>query len=541
MFSLNSKFSRSLIMPEKISKDQHIEHLGKRLSPAFKIVILGLICVIAIFCRVFSVIRYESVIHEFDPWFNYRATKVLVEKGYYEFKYWIDQEAWYPLGRYSGHTLFPGLMMTAWTMHNITHFLKMPLHIREVCVFTAPIFSAFSAIVAYLLAKQVTGKSQSGFFSAIFMAVVPSYLSRSVAGSYDNEAVAIFALLFSFYTFVKAVNSGTLLHGLLAAFGYYYMVLTWGGYIFVLGLISIYVVGLIIAKRFNFKVYIAFSLVYLIGNLLSLTMPFVSIWAVWQSSEHLPSHIAFIIMQFYYITGFVRANLSKQKFEFLRRAVIRLGLLAVLSLFLYIVVMGKTTAGHRIMTLINPVYAKKHNPLVASISEHQSTPWPSFFFDLQYNLIFAPIGFFVCLKKLGNSKLFLALYGGLSVYFASVMVRLLLVTAPALCVLSGIGVSYVVEECTNSIRKGVNVLISGLTTQEEQETAPSQARSSKKKKRMIPFEIAVLGCSLIGFLCCKAIFHGTWTAAVAYSSPSIILCKKIIIFSIQNKGKKNYR
>lgn len=34
---------------------------------------------------------------------------------------------------------------------------------------------------------------------------VPSYISRSVAGSYDNEAVAIFALIFTFYLYVKVI------------------------------------------------------------------------------------------------------------------------------------------------------------------------------------------------------------------------------------------------------------------------------------------------------------------------------------------------
>lgn len=33
--------------------------------------------------------------------------------------------------------------------------------------------------------------------------MVPSYISRSVAGSYDNEGVAIFALVNVFYWFVK--------------------------------------------------------------------------------------------------------------------------------------------------------------------------------------------------------------------------------------------------------------------------------------------------------------------------------------------------
>ena len=36
----------------------------------FQALILGAICILAFMCRLFSVVRYESVIHEFDPWFN---------------------------------------------------------------------------------------------------------------------------------------------------------------------------------------------------------------------------------------------------------------------------------------------------------------------------------------------------------------------------------------------------------------------------------------------------------------------------------------
>ena len=61
--------------------------------------------------RLFSVIRYESVIHEFDPYFNYRTTKYLVEEGFYKFHNWFDDRAWYPLGRIIGGTIYPGNFM----------------------------------------------------------------------------------------------------------------------------------------------------------------------------------------------------------------------------------------------------------------------------------------------------------------------------------------------------------------------------------------------------------------------------------------------
>ncbi len=49
---------------------------------------------------------------------------------------------------------------------------------------------------------QVRGRG-AGLASAAIIAVVPSYISRSVAGSYDLEAVAIFALVFVFYLYIK--------------------------------------------------------------------------------------------------------------------------------------------------------------------------------------------------------------------------------------------------------------------------------------------------------------------------------------------------
>lgn len=295
----------------------------------------------------------------------------MVEKGYYGFRYWEDIEAWYPLSRYVGATLFPGLMITAWLSHKLlNNVLMIPIDIREVCVFTAPFFSALTALTTYLLTVEVSGKPGAGLLSALFVAVIPTYMSRSVAGSYDNEAVAIFALVFSFYTFVRSLNSGSMIHALLAAFSFYYMVLTWGGYVFVLGFMSIFIIALIILGRFNIKAYITFSTVYIVGTLLSLNIPFVGYWAIWQSSEHLPSHIAFILMQLYFIRLFLKRRLTKERFDKLTKIVLFVLGFGVVSFFMYIVVMGKTTAGHRILTLINPVFAKKHNPLTASISEH---------------------------------------------------------------------------------------------------------------------------------------------------------------------------
>lgn len=72
----------------------------------------------------------------------------------------------------------------------------------QVCVFTAPLFSAFCSLAAYGLVSECRDTG-AGLAAAALVGMVPSYISRSVAGSYDLEGVAIFALVFVFYTFIK--------------------------------------------------------------------------------------------------------------------------------------------------------------------------------------------------------------------------------------------------------------------------------------------------------------------------------------------------
>ena len=48
----------------------------------------------------------------------------------------------------------------------------------------------------------------AGLIAAAMIAIVPGYISRSVAGSYDNEGIAIFCMLFTYYLWVKSAKTG---------------------------------------------------------------------------------------------------------------------------------------------------------------------------------------------------------------------------------------------------------------------------------------------------------------------------------------------
>lgn len=422
------------------------------MAPIFKISILALIGLLAFMVRIFSVIRFESVIHEFDPWFNYRTTKFLAKEGWYSFWNWYDSESWYPLGRVIGGTIYPGIMGTAAGFKWMMDALVLPMDIRNICVFLAPVFSGFTALSTFFLTKEATNRSEAGLFAALFISIVPSYISRSVAGSYDNEGVAIFALVNTFYLWIKAVNTGSVLWSVACTLQYFYMVAAWGGYSFIINIIPIFVICIIFANKFNSKIYIAYSVFYVLGTVLAMTIPFVTFNAI-KSSEHLASHCVYFAMNAYVAVEYLRKNLPERQFEGLVRIGMALSVITFAFVFVYLTFSGNTKWSGRSMTLLDPTYAKKYIPIIASVSEHQPTSWATYFFDLGYLILFLPVGYYYCLvEDVTYGKIFLAIYGVLATYFSCVMIRLMLTLAPVVCIIAGIAVSEILRKAGDGIR-----------------------------------------------------------------------------------------
>ena len=103
------------------------------------------------------------------------------------------------------------------------HFLNITIDIRNVCVFLAPLFSSFTTLATYHLTKELKDTG-AGLVAAAMISIVPGYISRSVAGSYDNEGIAIFCMLFTYFLWIKSVKTGSIFWATLCALAYFYMV-----------------------------------------------------------------------------------------------------------------------------------------------------------------------------------------------------------------------------------------------------------------------------------------------------------------------------
>ncbi|KAF7996676.1 hypothetical protein HCN44_002322 [Aphidius gifuensis] len=494
-------------------KVKGLQMSSQKQETLLKLTVLSLAAVLSFATRLFSVLRYESVIHEFDPYFNYRTTKFLTEQGFYNFHNWFDDRVWYPLGRIIGGTIYPGLMITSATLYSLLQTLNIPIDIRNVCVFLAPLFSSFTTIVTYLLTKELKD-SASGLFAASMISIVPGYISRSVAGSYDNEGIAIFCMLFTYYMWIKAVKSGTILWSTCAALAYFYMVSSWGGYVFLINLIPLHVLTLMVTGRFSHRIYIAYSILYCIGTALSMQISFVGFQPV-QSSEHMLAFGVFGLCQIHSIVDYLRSKLTQNDFDILFKAlvIIMLTLSGIVGCILTITGKISPWTG-RFYSLLDPSYAKNHIPIIASVSEHQPTSWSSFYFDLQILVFLFPVGLYICFSKLTDSNIFLILYGVTSLYFAGVMVRLMLVLAPVMCILGGIGVSSLLLIYMKQISNHNNI---------NNKSIDKKSLRKFDNNYVMKNEFAMLFVAIMCILFFSYTLHCTWVTAEAYSSPSIVL------------------
>jgi len=502
-------------MTVSYGKKSFIKLSHEKQDTLLKLLILTIAAVLAFSTRLFSVLRFEAVIHEFDPYFNYRTTKYLADEGFYKFHNWFDDRAWYPLGRIIGGTIYPGLMVTAAVLYHLLHLVNITLEVRHICVFLAPLFSSFTTLVTYHLTRELQDAG-AGLAAAAFVSIVPGYISRSVAGSYDNEGIAIFCMLLTYLLWIRAVKTGTLLWGTLCAISYFYMVSSWGGYVFLINIIPLHVLTLMVTGRFSHRVYVAYSCVYCLGTMLSMQISFVGFQPV-QSSEHMAAFGVFGLCQLMAFVNYLRSKLTADQFETLFRT---LGTVCALLLVAAAGVLAATDKispwTGRFYSLLDPSYAKNHIPIIASVSEHQPTAWSSFYFDFQVLMFLFPVGLYFCFSRLDDSKIFIILYAATSLYFSGVMVRLMLVLAPVMCIVSGIAVSGLLARYMGEIVACDRSATSGA----------DKKRSKFESNYFHRSEVAnFFVCMMTGMLVFYG-FHCTWVTSEAYSSPSIVLSAK---------------
>jgi dolichyl-diphosphooligosaccharide--protein glycosyltransferase len=248
--------------------------------------------------RLYAIKEYGRVIHEFDPWFNYRATEYLAEHGWTKFFHWYDHMSWYPLGRPVGTTIYPGMQITSVVIwETLKSFPALTMSLNDVCCFVPAWFGVIATSLVGLMTWECSGSSNAGVAASAVMAIVPAHIMRSVGGGYDNESIAVTAMCATFYTWCLSLRSdNSWWIGAISGVCYIYMVAVWGGYIFVLNMIGLHAALLVMLGRYSSKLHRSYSLWYIIGTAGATFVPVVG-WTPLKSLEQLAPLGLFVFMQ----------------------------------------------------------------------------------------------------------------------------------------------------------------------------------------------------------------------------------------------------
>jgi dolichyl-diphosphooligosaccharide--protein glycosyltransferase len=425
-------------------------------------------------------------------------------------------------------------MVTSGAIYHALRWLTFPVDIRNICVLLAPGFSGLTAFASYLLTSEMSTSPSAGLLAAIFMGIAPGYISRSVAGSYDNEAIAIFLLVFTFYLWIKAVKVGSVMWGGLTALFYGYMVSAWGGYVFITNLLPLHAFVLICMGRFSPRLYVSYTTWYALGTLASMQIPFVGFLPI-RSSEHMSSLGVFGLMQLVGFAEWVRYQLPSKQFQTLLRWMVLIVFGGAFGVLVLLTVSGTIAPWTgRFYSLWDTGYAKIHIPIIASVSEHQPTAWPAFFFDLNMLIWLFPAGVYMCFRELKDEQVFVVIYAVLASYFSGVMVRLMLTLTPIVCVAAAIALSQILDTymvATSPDEEGSKTNSSANGSATIKDKVASAADSLRSTKSPLVGIYSYLSKSVItGAVTAYLllfVLHCTWVTSNAYSSPSVVLASKM--------------
>jgi dolichyl-diphosphooligosaccharide--protein glycosyltransferase len=408
---------------------------------------LLLILLIAFTIRVLP-IRWEIPngslgLNEFDPYYQYTTTNYMVQHGIlspYWPTHWINTQQFYPDGIDMGLSL-PSLPMTAAILYDIVHGLGVGIDLMSFCSLMAPLLGTLAVLVLYFIGKDMGGKTV-GLLSALIMALTPSIIQRSALGFFDTETVGVLGLLLFIFFFLRAIDTNRslrsmFLYSLGSAGALAYFAGGWGGAYYLVGLISLFVIVLVLIRRYSQRLLLSFSITFGLGLFLSIMVPFLSPHYL-TTGVVLPVAGVFALLC---IAEVLRTKITART----KTMLASIFLVIFVGGFAAVVGLGDISGiAAKFGTVLDP-FTRGNLPIIESVAEHRITAWGSIYYELGISILFMLMGMYFVTKNPTNRNVFLIIFGLTTLYFASSMVRLLVLLAPAFAILASIGVTGILK------------------------------------------------------------------------------------------------
>lgn len=376
---------------------------------------------------------------EFDPYYQYSLANHMVQNGLlspYTPPHWVNQQLWYPFGLDMGLSL-PTLPMLAAILFQIVTFLGVNVSLTTFCSFLPAVLGTLSVFVLYFVGKDMGGKAV-GMFSALFLALSPSVIQRSSVGFFDTETVGVLGLVTFILFFMRAIEQdrsfkSTITYSIASALAFVFFTGGWGAAYFLLGLISLFVAILVIARRYSQKLLLVYSLTFGLGLFLTINIPYLAPNYLF-TAPTLAIAGVFVLL--------IAAEVLRTKISLRTKSIIAAAIMIALAgglAFIYIFGDIYSIAG-KFSSVMNPL-TRAASPIIASVAEHKLSTWGTIYYELGISILFFLVGLYFVIRNPTTRNIFLLVFGFTTLYFAGSMVRLLVLLGPAFGLLAAVGIT----------------------------------------------------------------------------------------------------
>ncbi len=400
---------------------------------------LALILAFAVILRLL-VLRWGPYLNEFDPSFFYRIAEYVAKNGYGAYFTWHDTLSWYPQGRDIAHSSYLGNSFTAVFIYQLLNAIQLKLPLFNVVMFFPVFMAIIVCITAYYFGKDLGGWAV-GLFTAIFMAVSPSYLERTVAGFFDTECIGFFGIVATPLLFLRSVEANKSLRTriLYAAAGGLvmgYAFASWGAARYISSLLLLYVVVTLVLGKIEWRHIISYSITMGVGFMIALAIPRLGV-SYLMNIENLAAVGVIGLLLAY--------EVIKRRLPESQARTVTLGLVA-LAVVGFIVLpyvgVGNPIVG-KFLKVLNPF--EDAGALYQSVGENKVSNWAAFFQDFGITIILAALGAYFILNEGGDRRVYLLLFFLTTLYFAGTIVRLTLILSFPVSILAAYSMVKILE------------------------------------------------------------------------------------------------
>jgi dolichyl-diphosphooligosaccharide---protein glycosyltransferase len=406
---------------------------------------LFLVLFVAFTIRVLP-LRWENLVsgkillNEFDPYYQFSITQHMVQNGLlspYWPTHWINTMKWYP-GGLDMYNSLPALPMTAAALYQIVSVFGVNIDLMSFCSMLPPFIAVISCLIMYFIGKDMGGRTV-GLFSALFLALAPSFLQRSSLGFFDTEVPGVLGLLLFVFLFLRAIDGhrslrGCIIYSLSAAAAMAYFISGWGAAYYLLGLSVLFIFVLVLIKRYSPRLLLSYSITFGLGLFIATKVPYISNSYLF-SGAVIPVAGVFVVLL---IAELLRNNISFRT----KLTLVGSGLAVIIGGFALLWVTGilqRAGLQGKFSTVLDP-FIRASSPLIASVAEQKVSTWGNMYLELGVTILFFMVGLYFILKNPTNRNVFLLLFSVTALYFATSMVRLLVLFTPAFAIIAAIGI-----------------------------------------------------------------------------------------------------